>query len=68
MLKPGTRACLCRSCGRIFSAPTTFDVHRVGPMANRRCAVESEMRDAGLEPDPRGVWRRRGSKSWATAA
>lgn len=59
MLPAGSRACLCRACGRYFTSPSTFDAHRRGPMAKRRCAVESEMRDAGLEPDEKGRWRRR---------
>lgn len=58
LLKPGTRTCLCRACGEHFSAPTTFDEHRVGPWADRRCQTARQMFDSGLRQNPKGIWYR----------
>ena len=50
----------------IFASVTAFDRHRVGRHEHvwsaeredgRRCLDEDELRDAGMELDPRGRWR-----------
>lgn len=57
-LKPGSRACRCACCGEYFGGERAFDVHRVGPMTDRRCLPRSGMRDVGLDLDESGYWRR----------
>src|SRR5690606_1230898 len=64
-LKPGSRACRCSVCGEYFGGEKSFDLHRVGPMADRRCLPRSGMQAAGLELDSSGYWRRRGPSSEA---
>ena len=49
-LKPGTRFCQCAACGRYFGGVAAFDMHRVGPMNNRKCA------------DPASLVTKRGGK------
>lgn len=59
MLPPGSRYCHCRTCGAYFGGERAFDVHRVGPMDDRRCLPRSGMQQAGLYEDSSGYWRRR---------
>jgi hypothetical protein len=60
------KSCLCRSCGAQFRAITTFDLHRSGPMTDRRCLTPTEMALAGLFIDRLGYWRK--VNTWVAAA
>ena len=60
------KKCLCRSCGLVFGAISTFDMHRYGPWTDRRCLDAIGMLDAGMYRDPEGVWRK--VNTWAVAA
>lgn len=53
-LRPGTRLCLCRSCGDRFSGPSVFDLHRTGPWSSRRCLTPTERPHMERRED--GVW------------
>jgi hypothetical protein len=61
----------CRACGLDFASVSAFDRHRTGTHEytfaqglerdasvedGRKCMDESEMREAGMEVDPRGRW------------
>lgn len=49
----------CGACHRTFNSVTAFDEHRVGSNPDlRRCMDEPELRDAGMEPNEWGRWRR----------
>jgi hypothetical protein len=57
---------LCRSCREELASLTAFDRHRVGEHAytwsmehpeGRRCLVNDELLDAGMELDSRPRWR-----------
>lgn len=54
----GSKACLCRGCGRTFGGPSTFDEHRTGAWDARRCMTDAELRARGLRADPLGRWGR----------
>jgi len=43
-------------CGAYFWNPKAFDVHRVGPFDDRRCARDAQLSDAGLVLES-GYWR-----------
>ncbi len=58
MLPAGTNYCKCSGCSTYFKSVNAFDIHRTGQHPKRRCMAEGGMRDAGLEPDARGYWRR----------
>jgi hypothetical protein len=55
---------LCRSCSEDFASFAAFDRHRTGDHqlrfpehpGGRRCMDDREMRDAGMQLDPRGRW------------
>ena len=44
-LPPGTNRCLCASCGAYFGGVSAFDMHRVGPAADRSCLPPGAVRD-----------------------
>ena len=52
------KSCRCGACGAHFRAVSTFDRHRVGGWADRRCLNATEMADSGLYLDKMGFWRR----------
>ncbi len=56
LLKPGTRTCRCSSCGEYFTAPSVFDLHRVGQYPGCRCLDPAEIDARGLTLDARGRW------------
>ena len=58
LLPIGTRYCRCSSCGAHFGGEKTFERHRVGEMADRRCLSQLEMSAEGLNQDTKGYWRR----------
>jgi hypothetical protein len=56
---------LCAACNTPFAGTSAFDRHRTGRHEytfspdrpdGRRCMDEAEMREAGLELDPKGRW------------
>jgi len=63
----GTTLAHCSSdgCHRTFGGIHGFDFHRIGridphdpELDTRRCRTADELRDAGYEPNARGVWRK----------
>lgn len=50
------RQCECTGCDERFSAPSTFERHRVGPSGARRCMTAEEMRADGMRLID-DVWR-----------
>ncbi len=54
--------CRCAACGLLFRAVSSFDLHRVGPMRDRRCLTSMELAGKGWAPDSKGFWRRPGRK------
>lgn len=56
LLRQGSQACFCRSCGVAFRSVRAFDVHRYGPAADRRCYTTPRMPERGLVLDARGFW------------
>lgn len=57
LLPPAKGHALCRGCNRYFWNLAAYDAHRVGPLTDRACAHDAQMRDAGLELDG-SYWRR----------
>jgi hypothetical protein len=61
-LKPGSRECLCATCGVYFSSPSTFDAHRKGSGADRYCvrpgSLKKEDGSPALRLDDKGRWAR----------
>jgi hypothetical protein len=59
-LKIGTRHCLCAECGRYFTGPTAFDMHRAGPPTERYCRDPAKVLDRDRKPRLRlttaGYW------------
>jgi hypothetical protein len=53
----GERVCHCASCHLTFTSIGPFDAHRDGPMNDRRCRTEPELRQRGYEPNDSGYWR-----------
>lgn len=57
----------CPSCHRRFSTERNFDAHRSGAhQTGRHCRTETELRNIGLAPDSRGIWRREVAVKGAT--
>lgn len=54
--------CQCRACGLLFRRTSTFDAHRVGRGADRRCQTSTELAERGFTQDARGFWKRPGPK------
>lgn len=59
-LKPGTRFCLCRSCGRYFGGVNGFDLHRRDSRVGRICLDPASVVDKQgyrkLWLNDRGFW------------
>ena len=61
-VKLGQRACICGTCGELFTGETPFSEHRVGefthepPDYGRRCLSPGEMEVKGMRRDGRGRW------------
>jgi hypothetical protein len=59
-LKIGTRYCLCAKCGRYFTSPSAFDMHRAGKPESRYCRDPAKILDAERKPrmrlTPSGYW------------
>ncbi len=49
--------CQCGGCGKLFRRTSTFDRHRVGVGADRRCLTSMELTDRGWTQDSKGFWR-----------
>ena len=49
--------CTCGGCGARFRRLSTFDRHRVGPWADRRCLTAAAMVETGFTLDGNGLWR-----------
>lgn len=55
---------LCRTCGEVFTTPSTFDRHRVGkhdisaPHYGRRCLTPAEMLAGGFAKNQKDRWYR----------
>lgn len=62
MLPPGSKFCQCSGCRAFFTAPSSFDAHRVGKYEitsgpdRRRCLSIAEMRLSGWRQTPDGYW------------
>lgn len=48
--------CQCSACGLFFNSTAAFDKHRDGPMIQRRCLSDVEMRAKGMAVNARGFW------------
>jgi hypothetical protein len=46
----------CTGCGKLFNSTAAFDKHRTGPMDDRRCLTEPEMRGKGMAVNATGWW------------
>jgi hypothetical protein len=56
-LKVGTRECQCGGCGRYFSSPWTFDMHRyTDEDGTRKCLMVRALREKGMAHDGKGRW------------
>lgn len=60
--------CQCARCSCVFRSLSTFDKHRVGPWADRRCLTHQEMQDRGFRQRADGVWMGKANPLWAEAA
>lgn len=49
--------CRCGGCGKAFRRLSTFDSHRIGLMADRRCLTGAELLEMGFREDSQGFWR-----------
>lgn len=54
----GENLCHCSLCHMTFMSVGGFDKHRIGPVDNAHCRTPDELREAGLEPNEAGHWRR----------
>jgi len=58
------KVCQCPACGKVFTATSVFDRHRVGeydiraPKYGRRCLTSAELEQAGYWLNSRGHWSR----------
>jgi hypothetical protein len=50
--------CQCSGCNLCFTSTSSFDSHRIGTGAARRCLTESELRAKHYEPNTQGLWRK----------
>lgn len=48
--------CKCGGCGEHFNSVSTFDAHRVGSYAARRCLTVAEMTTRGWLRNTGGFW------------
>jgi hypothetical protein len=59
-LSVGTNFCKCAACGRYFTGPTAFDIHRFGEPEKRVCRDPSKILDKDRKPrlrlNDRGYW------------
>lgn len=57
-LTTGSPRCKCSACGEYFTGEASFARHRVGshPKRERACLGVTQMREAGLELNPKGYW------------
>lgn len=62
---PGENTCHCSLCHRSFTHVNSFDQHQTGRIHHldptqdtRRCRTEEELREAGMEPNEYGLWRK----------
>jgi hypothetical protein len=62
-LHPGSRACLCRACGRYFGGVNGFDMHRVNFQCVDPETITSKKGVRKLFLDSRGAWVSKGPKS-----
>ncbi|MEX5636993.1 hypothetical protein [Parafrankia sp. FMc2] len=53
----GTSAAHCPTCHLTFASIGGFDTHHTGPIGNRQCLDEAELRALGYAPNDRGRWR-----------
>ena len=62
MLPAGSKFCQCSGCGEYFTAPSSFDNHRVGKYEittgpdRRRCLTTAELRTRGWRKTVSGYW------------
>lgn len=54
------QSCRCGECGLLFRRTSTFDAHRYGPYADRRCHTSMYLSEKGWRQDQGGFWRRPG--------
>ena len=56
--------CLCRTCEQSFNSTAAFDMHRTGPVYDRKCLTPEQMRERGMSTNNSGFWVTKRKDAW----